>query len=77
MNLTAEELAERALALPIEARARLADLIVESLSPPAEEAIEKLWASEAVSRLNEVRSGCVQTVPGDEALARVRKAVGR
>jgi hypothetical protein len=39
--------------------------------------VRQLWAAEARRRRDEVRSGHVQTVPGDEALARVRRAVAR
>jgi len=77
MSLSVEQIAEEALALPGEARVRLADRLVESLDPADDEKIHKLWATEALRRRDEVRSGRVKTIPADEALARVRKAVGR
>ena len=77
MSLTVEQIAEEALALPSEARALLADRLVESLDPAEDGRIHQLWAAEALRRRNEVRSGQVRTIPGDEALARVRRAVGR
>lgn len=77
MGMTVEQIAEAALALPSEARALLADRLVESLDPAEDGPIQQLWAAEAIRRRNEVRSGQVQTIPGDEALARVRGAVGR
>jgi putative addiction module component (TIGR02574 family) len=77
MSLTVEQIAEAALSLPNEARARLADKLVESLDPAEDGQIHQFWAAEARRRRDEVRSGLVKTIPGDEALARVRRAVGR
>ncbi len=77
MSMTVEQIAEEALSLPSEARALLADRLVESLDPAEDGVVRQLWVAEATRRLDEVRSGRVQTIPGDEALARVRSAVGR
>ena len=77
MSMTVEQIAEEALALPSEARALLADRLVESLDPAEDGYLRKLWAAEALRRRDEVRSGRVQTIPSDEALARVRRAVAR
>lgn len=77
MSMSIEQLAEEALALPIEARALLADRLAESLDPSDDEQFRKLWAAEALRRRDEVREGRVQTIPGDEALARVRQKFNR
>jgi len=77
MSTTVEQLAEQAMALPGESRARLADLLVESLDADALTDIDRLWLAEAKRRRDEVRSGKVKTIPGDEALRRVRDAVRR
>ena len=77
MNLTVEQIAAEALALPSEARALLADRLVESLDPAEDGYVRQLWAEEARRRRDDVRSGRVQTIPGDQALASVRKAVGQ
>jgi hypothetical protein len=63
--------------LPGESRARLADLLVESLDADALTEIDKLWLSEAKRRRDEVRSGTVKTIPGDEALGSVRESLRR
>ena len=75
MKLTVEQIAEEALSLPSEARALLADRLVESLDPVEDEDIRQLWVAEACRRRDDVRSGRVQTVPGDVALAQVRQAI--
>ena len=76
--MTMEELAAEALSLPSESRALLAEQLVESLDASASaDRLDELWAVEAQRRLAEVRSGRAQTVSGEEAAARVRRAVGR
>lgn len=77
MNLTIEQIAEEALSLPSEARALLADRLVESLDPLEDGYIRQLWAAEARTRRDDIRSGLVKTIPGQEALDRVRKSVTR
>ena len=74
MAITVEQLTEAALSLPSEARALLADRLVESLDPLEDQEIQALWAVEAMRRRDEVRSGLVKTIPGAEALERVRRA---
>lgn len=75
MSTTVEQLAEQAMNLPGESRARLADLLVESLDAGALTQIDRLWLSEAKRRRDEVRAGKVKTIPGDEALRSVREAL--
>lgn len=77
MSLTIEQIAEEALALPSEARALLADRLVESLDPLEDGYIRQLWAAEARAHRDDVRNGLVKTIPGQEALDRVRKSVTR
>jgi putative addiction module component (TIGR02574 family) len=77
MILTVEQIAEVALALPSEARALLADRLVESLDPAEDGYIQQLWAAEAQRRRDDVLAGRIQTIPGDEALERVRQVFNR
>ena len=77
MSLTVEQVAEEALALPSEARALLADRLAESLNPAEDGYIHKLWTVEARRRRDDVRSGRVKTIPRDEALAQVKRAVAK
>ena len=77
MPLTLEQLAEEAMQLPSASRAILAERIVESLDIAQTDAIRRLWAAEAIRRRDEVRSGRVKPIPGDEVLAEVRRIVGR
>ncbi|OFZ68400.1 MAG: addiction module component CHP02574 family protein [Betaproteobacteria bacterium RBG_16_56_24] len=75
MNITVEQIAEEALSLPSEARALLADRLVESLDPLEDGYIRQLWAAEARIRRDNVRNGVIKTISGQEALEHVRKSV--
>jgi hypothetical protein len=77
MATTVEQLAEQAMNLPSESRARLADLLVESLDANELGHIDRLWVAEAKRRRDEVRNGGVETVPGEEALRKVRDVLPR
>lgn len=77
MTTTIEQLVEQAMMLPSESRARLADLLVESLDAEELGRIDRMWSSEAKRRRDEVRAGLVETVPGEEALRKVRDSLGR
>lgn len=73
MAITVEQLTEAVLLLPSEARALLADRLVESLDPAQDREIQALWVAEAMRRRDEVRNGKVAPIAGDEALNRVRQ----
>ncbi len=68
-----DQVVEQALALPIEARARLADRLVESLDPAEDGYLHRIWATEAQRRLAELRAGAVRGIPGQKVMARLRK----
>ena len=70
-----EQLAEEAMALPSESRARLADRLVESLDVAELGAIDNLWVAEAIRRRDEVRSESVETIDGEDALRKVRDSL--
>ena len=63
--------------LPATSRAQLADQLVESLTDADADEIRQLWAAEAIRRRDEVRSGLVQPIPGEDVVAEVRRMVGR
>ena len=64
---------QEALSLPSASRALLAEKLVESLEFDVDEKIQTLWTTEAKKRRDEIRSGAVQPIPGEEALAEVRR----
>ncbi len=65
------------IALPSDARAILSDRLAESLDSAEDNSLKQLWAAEAQRRMADVRSGRVKTIPGEEALARVRSAIAQ
>lgn len=65
-----KDLIDEAEALPVEERALVVDSLLRSLNSP-ESRIDKKWASVASKRLREVRSGAVETVPGEEVFAKI------
>jgi putative addiction module component (TIGR02574 family) len=68
-----EQLTEELLSLPSMSRALLAEKLVESLEFDTDPTIQAAWTAEAKKRRDEVRDGVVQTIPGEEALAQVRR----
>ena len=62
MPLTLDQIAEEAMQLPPASRALLADKLVESLES---------------EDLDEIRSGKVNAIPGEQVIEEVRRLVGR
>jgi len=77
MNATLEQIAREALLLTPAQRAELADLLVESLDSTPPDEILRLWIEEANRRLDEVRSGKVKAIPGEDVLAEARRLAKR
>ena len=67
-----QDLIDDAISLPIEERALLVDSLLRSMNPSNEENYQK-WASEAKSRLEELRSGKVKSIPGEEIFKKIWK----
>ena len=77
MPVTLEQLAGETIQLAAESRVLLADKIVESLDFAEPDEIQKRWAAKAERRRDEVRSGAVKAIPGEQVRAEVRRIVGR
>jgi putative addiction module component (TIGR02574 family) len=74
---TYEEIFTAALALPPEARAMLAEHLLESLDAEDQARIDALWAAEAMRRDQEIEDGRVAAVRGDEVMRRLRSRYNR
>lgn len=72
-----EQLTEELLALPSVSRALLAEKLVESLEFDTDPTIQATWMTEAKKRRDQIRDGSVQPIPGEEALAQVRRLLGQ
>jgi putative addiction module component (TIGR02574 family) len=69
MLMSEDQVEIEALALPRHARARIAELLIASLDEDSE--IERAWDEEVRRRVQEIRSGKVQTVPGEEVFKEI------
>lgn len=73
MTPQVSELLEKALSLSTEERGLLIDRLVESLDDePAEEGVEAAWDDEIKRRVDDVRSGRVKTISGEQVLGRLK-----
>ena len=77
MPLTLDQITEEAIKLPPASRALLAGRLVQSLELEDTDEIQQLWSAEAIRRRDEIRSGQVQPVPGEQVIEEVRRLVGR
>ncbi|MEW6186174.1 MAG: addiction module protein [Thermodesulfobacteriota bacterium] len=67
-----QELIDEAISLPIEERALLVDSLLRSMNPSNKDNDQK-WASEAKLRLEELRSGKVKPIPGEDVFKNIWK----
>ncbi len=68
--MNTKQLIEEAVSLPVEERTLVVDSLLRSLNQPESE-IDKEWAKEAKRRLDELRSGRVNAIPGEEVFKKV------
>jgi putative addiction module component (TIGR02574 family) len=61
------ELLKKALALPVEVRAALAESLLESLDETVDEGAEEEWKMEIARRIQELDSGRVKPIAWAEA----------
>ena len=70
MAISIDALEVAALNLPAAERSRLLERLIASFEPEA--SIRDAWIQEAERRDEEIESGAVQMVSGEEAIARIR-----
>ena len=71
MAKSAQELFEEAMKLDPEGRATLTRLLLESVDAESEEGVEDTWRIEVESRIAELDSATVKTLPWEELRARL------
>lgn len=69
--LKTDDLIEEAISLPVEMRAKLINKLLESLNP-TERKIDELWVVEAEKRVEDIRTGKVKTIPGEDVFKRIQ-----
>jgi putative addiction module component (TIGR02574 family) len=68
------EVLEKALALSTQERGLLIDYLIESLDEgPVEEGVEEAWGEEIKRRVDDIRSGKVKMIPGEQVLRELAK----
>lgn len=72
MSIPLEKIAEIALSLPSDARALLADRLVESLDPLTDETVRESWVIESLRRRDSARAGDVAPISEADVARRVR-----
>ena len=74
--MNTSELLNEAASLPVEERARLVDSLLQTLNP-VDDSNTTAWLAVARRRLDDLDSGRIKAVPGDEVFERVRRRLGQ
>lgn len=69
------ELSQQAQTLGAQDRARLAELLLDSIHQKPDSAIDDAWDAELLRRIDEVDRGVAVLVSADDAFAQVRRAI--
>jgi putative addiction module component (TIGR02574 family) len=72
---SASKLEAKALKLPPEERARLAQRLISSLDQASDPESEELWIRESERRLEELESGSVASVPAERVVEKARSSL--
>lgn len=70
--MNAEDIIEMAYLLSPDERLHVAESILKSLGPPDPE-VEAAWMVEIEKRMEEVRNGTVELIPGEEVFEQIRE----
>ncbi len=69
MSLSASEYFEAGMSLPPSVRKDVAIRLLESLEVADQESVDTAWTSEIATRIDDIRSGQVKTIPGEQVFA--------
>ena len=70
------DIVEIAESLPIDMKIELVDRLLDSMYPRQKE-IDELWKVEIERRVEEMRSGKVKTIPGEQVFAEIEERFGK
>ena len=62
MGIATDKLLEEALLLPADERASLVEKLLQSLHPPTEAEVDRLWIEEAERRVSQIEAGEVEVI---------------
>ena len=77
MSAIFDELSSKAMTLSPLERARLADLMVESLDAAPLTEVDQAWINLAHRRADEIRAGTAKTYSAEEVLSEARRSIDR
>jgi putative addiction module component (TIGR02574 family) len=66
------QIIHQAESLPVEERAVIVDSLLRTLNPPDPD-IDNQWAAVAKRRMEELRSGNVAAIPGEDVFDKIRQ----
>ena len=69
MSLSASEFYEAGMALPPSVRKDVAMRLLESIEVDEEGSVDEAWTVEIGSRMDDILSGKVKTIPGEQVFA--------
>ena len=69
------ELSQQAQTLTLPDRARLAELLLDSIHPASNTDAEAAWDVELQRRMDEIDRGVAKLIPAEEVYAQVRRAI--
>lgn len=72
MTILTSELADKALFLPREERAKLVEKLLLSLNVPTQKEVDQLWIEEAEKRVNEYDEGKIEAIDGEQVFHDIR-----
>ncbi len=73
MPITLTEVEQQARTLSTDDRARLVEVLIETLHEPPPAEIEALWEAEIAARVAAYERGEAQTIPAEEIFAEARR----
>lgn len=73
MTALAEKIYNEVLDLPNDERLSLLDKLLHVITVPTATDIEKAWLEESHRRLDDIRSGKTQTIPGDSVFQEIKE----
>ena len=73
MTALAEKIYNEVLDLPNDERLLLLDKLLHIITVPTATDIEKAWLEESHRRLDDIRSGRTQTIPGETVFQDIRE----
>ena len=77
MSPEASEVLAKAMQLSSHERGQLIDRLVETLDDePADPDAEEAWAQEIKRRVDDIRSGKVKLIPGEEVMREIKTRLG-